>query len=86
MSASTLLLVDDEASNLESLTRIFEREDSGSITVLCASDGRAALDVLPRDAAGRKAIVAGRLLSDPDAQVRLAALLALSEVPADPAP
>ena len=43
MSTATLLLVDDEASNLESLQRIFERED---LHVLTAPDGREALDIL----------------------------------------
>ena len=43
MSTATLLLVDDEASNLDSLARIFERED---LHVLCAPDGREALDIL----------------------------------------
>jgi two-component system response regulator HydG len=39
----TLLVVDDDASNLESLIRIFERE---GLEVLSASDGRQALDLL----------------------------------------
>ena len=43
MSAPTLLLVDDEPSNLESLVRIFERE---GMHILTAGDGREALDVL----------------------------------------
>ena len=43
MSTPTLLLVDDEASNVESLQRIFERE---GMNILTAGDGREALDVL----------------------------------------
>jgi len=43
MSAATLLLVDDEASNLESLVRIFSRE---GLDVLAAPDGREALEIL----------------------------------------
>ena len=43
MSTPTLLLVDDELSNLESLARIFERE---GMTVLTAPDGREALEIL----------------------------------------
>ena len=39
----TLLVVDDEASNLESLERIFARE---GLTVLSAHDGREALEVV----------------------------------------
>jgi DNA-binding NtrC family response regulator len=41
----TLLIVDDDASNLESLLRIFERE---GVDVVTARDGREALDVLRR--------------------------------------
>ena len=41
----TLLIVDDDASNLESLLRIFERE---GVDVVTARDGRDALDVLRR--------------------------------------
>jgi putative heme-binding domain-containing protein len=43
---------------------------------------KAALDTCPRDAASLAAILTGGLLNDADAQVRLAALLALSEMPA----
>src|SRR3954471_9117351 len=43
MSTPTLLLVDDEASNVESLQRIFERE---GMNILTAVDGREALDAL----------------------------------------
>jgi len=45
---------------------------------------RAALQALPRDAGGVGAILAAGALDDPDAQVRLAALLALADAPADP--
>src|SRR6476469_7190636 len=41
--APTLLVVDDEPSNLESLERIFARE---CLTVVVAPDGKEALDVL----------------------------------------
>ena len=41
--------------------------------------------VLSRNAASLKALLAGKLLDDPDAGVRLAALLALSEMPASDA-
>src|SRR5262245_49206577 len=43
MSTPTLLVVDDEASNVESLVRTFARE---GMSVLCAPDGREALEVL----------------------------------------
>ncbi len=43
MSSSTLLVVDDEASNVESLVRIFSRE---GLDVLTAPDGREALETL----------------------------------------
>ncbi|HEX2570255.1 MAG TPA: sigma-54 dependent transcriptional regulator [Polyangia bacterium] len=43
MSTPTLLIVDDEASNLESLTRIFMRE---GLQVLTAPGGREALEIL----------------------------------------
>jgi putative membrane-bound dehydrogenase-like protein len=46
---------------------------------------RNAVQVLPPTAASRDAIVAANLLSDNDTQVRMAALLALSEMPADAA-
>jgi two-component system response regulator HydG len=39
----TLLIVDDDSSNLESLVRVFERE---GLEVLAAADGRQALDLL----------------------------------------
>lgn len=42
---------------------------------------RAAIAALPRDAAGSAALGAQRLMDDVDAQVRLAALLACSEMP-----
>ena len=42
---------------------------------------RGALQVLPRDARGLELVLSGRLLFDADAHVRLAALLALSEMP-----
>jgi putative membrane-bound dehydrogenase-like protein len=44
---------------------------------------KAALDVMPRDAASTRAILAASVLADADAQVRLAALLALSQMPPD---
>ncbi|HEV3163988.1 MAG TPA: PVC-type heme-binding CxxCH protein, partial [Isosphaeraceae bacterium] len=43
---------------------------------------RNALQVLPRNDRTAQAILAANLLNDPDAQVRLAALLALAEMPA----
>ena len=43
---------------------------------------RAAVMVSPRDEAARETLLAGKFLNDADAQVRLAALLALSEMPA----
>ena len=46
---------------------------------------RAAVMVLPRDNAGRDALLATKVLDDSDAQVRMAALLALSEMPASDA-
>lgn len=46
---------------------------------------RAALQVAPRDAVTRDAIVAKRLLADPDGRVVVQALLALGEMPSDPA-
>src|SRR5215467_14055242 len=42
-SVPTLLVVDDEPSNVESLLRIFDRE---GLTVVAAPDGKEALDVL----------------------------------------
>ena len=42
---STVLVVDDERSNLETLQRIFQRE---KIRVLLASGGKEALEVLTR--------------------------------------
>lgn len=42
---------------------------------------RAGVTLLPRTEAGLEAILKGKLLADPNAQVRLAALLALSEMP-----
>ncbi|MCH8830364.1 MAG: ThuA domain-containing protein, partial [Planctomycetes bacterium] len=46
---------------------------------------RNAVKVLPRTAASTDAIVSGRLLNDSDAQVRLAAFLALADLPPSPA-
>src|SRR5688572_30587183 len=43
MSTPTLLVVDDEASNVDSLVRIFTRE---GMNVLHAPDGREALEIL----------------------------------------
>jgi len=43
MSAATLLVVDDDRANLESVARIFQHE---GWSVLSASDGAAALDLL----------------------------------------
>jgi len=43
---------------------------------------RAAAMVLPRDNAGRDALLSAKLLDDSDAQVRMATLLAFSEMPA----
>jgi putative membrane-bound dehydrogenase-like protein len=45
---------------------------------------RAALSLLPRDAAGLAALQASSLLSSKDALVRMGAMLALSEMPATP--
>lgn len=42
---------------------------------------RAAVQVLPRNEAAARALLSQRLAQDPDAQVRLASLLALSEMP-----
>ncbi len=44
---------------------------------------RAAVNVLPRNATGLGSLLNGHLLTDRDAQVRLATLLALSEMPAE---
>lgn len=44
-----------------------------------------AATVMPRDATGRDALLKGKLLEDADAQVRMAVLLALSEMPASDA-
>jgi putative heme-binding domain-containing protein len=46
---------------------------------------RAAVQVLPQNADSLKAILAARVLTDADAQVRLAAFLALAELPGDEA-
>jgi len=46
-----------------------------------ASVRRAAIMVAPRDSRSLQALLDGKLLADDDAQVRLAALLALSEMP-----
>jgi hypothetical protein len=46
---------------------------------------RAAVTVLPRNESSLNAILARKLLDDSDAQVRLAALLATSEMPASDA-
>lgn len=43
---------------------------------------KAAVDVMPRNEAGIAAILNGKLLNDPDAQVRKSALLALADAPA----
>src|SRR5262245_54910889 len=43
MSIPTLLIVDDEPSNRDSLSRIFTRE---GMNVLCAPDGKEALEVV----------------------------------------
>jgi two-component system response regulator HydG len=45
MSETTVLIVDDDLANLESVSRIFQRE---SLTTLCASNGRDALEQLRR--------------------------------------
>lgn len=42
---------------------------------------RAAVDVLPRDAASAETLLSGKTLQDADPHVRMAALLALSEMP-----
>lgn len=46
---------------------------------------RAAIQVLPKTAASFNAIVSNKLTTDPDAQVRLAALLAIADAPASEA-
>ncbi|HLN26936.1 MAG TPA: PVC-type heme-binding CxxCH protein [Gemmataceae bacterium] len=50
---------------------------------LIPSVRRNAVAVLPRNAESLQALLGSGVLDDPDAQVRLAALLALSEMPAD---
>jgi putative membrane-bound dehydrogenase-like protein len=52
---------------------------------LSAGVRRAAAMVLPRNEAGRNALLEAKLIDDSDAQVRVAALLALSELPASDA-
>lgn len=53
----------------------------GALKHPSAAVRRAALMVLPRNESSRDAVLAGKLFEDPDAQVRLAALLATSEMP-----
>jgi putative membrane-bound dehydrogenase-like protein len=55
---------------------------SGALKHGSAGVRRAAVTVLPRDEASLNALLDRKLLDDPDAQVRLAALLAASEMPA----
>src|SRR5947209_7828383 len=45
---ATLLIVDDDTSNLESLRRIFERRERGEgpLEILAARDGKEALELL----------------------------------------
>jgi len=54
---------------------------TGALKHPSAGVRRAAAMVLPGNAASLKALLASRLLEDPDPQVRLAALLACSEMP-----
>lgn len=58
---------------------------AGALRHPSAGVRRHAAAVLPHTAETGAAILAAGVLGDPDAQVRLAALLALAEVPADPA-
>ncbi len=55
----------------------------GALKHPAAGVRRAAIGVLPRDAAARDTLLSARVLDDADAQVRLAALLALAEMPPD---
>ncbi len=55
---------------------------TAALTHPSAGVRRNALQVLPRDAKSTAAVLAGGLLADPDAQVRLAALLCLADQPA----
>ncbi|HKI19170.1 MAG TPA: c-type cytochrome, partial [Isosphaeraceae bacterium] len=54
-------------------------ENTGALTHPSAGVRRNAVQVLPRDARSNGAILAAGLLNDPDAQVRLAALLFLAD-------
>lgn len=67
---------------LEPLTATGVGAAMGALSHPSAGVRRNAVAVLPRDAASVDAILAADLLADPDAQVRLAALLALSDQPA----
>jgi len=58
---------------------------AGALKHPSAAVRRAAAMVLPRTEASMKALLAAKLLDDPDAQARMAALLALSEMPASDA-
>ena len=53
-----------------------------ALTHASAAVRRNAVLALPKDGQAAEAILGGKLLSDPDAQVRLAALLALADAPA----
>ena len=63
----------DGSETLEAVT--------GALKHPAAGVRRAAATVLPRNAASLKALLAGKLLNDPEPQVRIAALLACSEMP-----
>jgi putative membrane-bound dehydrogenase-like protein len=56
----------------------------GALSHPSAGVRRNAAQVLSRDAGSAGAVLAAKLLADPDAQVRLAALLALAEMPPSP--
>jgi len=65
-------------------TKSDDRASAASFDALkhpSAAVRRAAVTVLPRTSEATKAILDGKLLADPDAQVQMAALLALSEMP-----
>jgi putative heme-binding domain-containing protein len=67
---------------LEGSTRKATQAAMGSLKHPSAGVRRAAVTVLPRNQSGLDALLDGGFLKDSDAQVRLAALLAVSEMPA----
>jgi putative heme-binding domain-containing protein len=79
-----------QASAADSGSAPSEGDGQGAVPIRAlkhpaAAVRKAALDVMPRDAASTRAILAANVLADADAQVRLAALLALAEMPKDEA-